>query len=631
MIIEIGHFAFVLFLMLHIVSLLFFGRILQKVDNFSLVFQKKITFWQFGLLSFSFCSLLFSYAISDFSVLSVVNSSYSEKPLFYKLTAFWSTQEGSLFLWIFLAQGFFLAFSHFSKINQKNLSFEEKKFIKFVYLWQNFTLFGFSIFIYFFANPFLRSLPDVIQGKGLNPLLQDVALAIHPPILYLGYSGFSLCFSITMAGLLQNKIDREWSLCLKKWTLISLFFLTLGITIGACWAYYELGWGGYWSFDPVENLSLLPWFSAISLIHTLKILEKKSIFQKINIFLSILTFLLTLIGFLFIRSGFLNSVHSFAIDTRKGLGLFLLIIYMTLPSFALFFYHKKRKEKDLELPYSTKDIFFLIAIFSLFFMNIVLLIGTIYPMVYQFIYQKPLTIDLSFFSYGLSFPAMFASIFFGVFVLSSRYLITLSFLISILSFFYFYQKSEQILFSVLFSLGTFISCILFISLFLKFKNHSLSKSFIAGFLSHIGVAIFFFSISINGAFLEKNQYILEIGDDIFLKDYTLHFDKVVWKNFGNYTEKQLIFQFFKTTDQKRKNFEILKPAFRFFSLQNLKTSEAALLSKNLSQIYLVPVDEKNNKYIVTLYWQEKIWFFIFAIFLILLGYILSLSIKNKKK
>ena len=237
---------------------------------------------------FSQLALIFSYLISDYSVANVYQNSHHLKPTIYKISGSWGNHEGSMLLLITILSGYSLAFAFLSKISA------EKKLI--ILSSQSFIVAAFSSFTAFTSNPFIRLFPAPKEGLGLNPVLQDIGLAMHPPMLYVGYIGFSLVFSFAIAGLLLEKIDRDFSKYLKNWLFFSWGFLTAGIGLGSWWAYRELGWGGYWFWDPVENISLMPWIAATALIHCIKFLEKKEIFKSWTAFLAILTFILCLLG-----------------------------------------------------------------------------------------------------------------------------------------------------------------------------------------------------------------------------------------------------------------------------------------------------------------------------------------------
>ena len=286
------------------------------------ILDKKIitfTFIQFFLVVISFFGLIISFINSDFSNETVFNHSHTTKPLFYKISGTWGNHEGSLLLWLLVLSLFISIF--LIKSNQ-----QPKKYRIFTLLFQQIIIVGFFIFLIKTSSPFNYIFPAPNEGLGLNPILQDPALAIHPPILYLGYVGSSIIFSSALAAMVTSYVSKEWAKHIKQWVLASWVFLTLGILLGSIWAYYELGWGGFWFWDPVENVSLMPWFALTTLLHCILVLEKKKILTSWAMILSIATFALSMSGTFLVRSGILNSVHTFANDPERGLFLSLIHI-----------------------------------------------------------------------------------------------------------------------------------------------------------------------------------------------------------------------------------------------------------------------------------------------------------------
>ena len=293
-----------------------------------------LTFLQLLFIILSFFGLIIAFINSDFSNSTVFNHSHTTKPLFYKISGTWGNHEGSLLLWLLVLTLFIFLFLISSKK-------QPKKYRVLTLLFQQIIIIGFLIFLIQTSNPFAQIYPVPSEGLGLNPILQDPALAIHPPILYLGYVGSSIIFSSVLAASSTNYISKEWAKHIKQWILISWIFLTLGILLGSIWAYYELGWGGFWFWDPVENVSLMPWLALTTLFHCVLVLEKKLLLTSWVVILSIATFTLSMSGTFLVRSGILNSVHTFANDPERG--LYILIFLFTLiflSLFVFFFFHK---------------------------------------------------------------------------------------------------------------------------------------------------------------------------------------------------------------------------------------------------------------------------------------------------
>ena len=328
----------------------------------------------------AFTLLIYIFVSSDFNYQLVVNNSHSEKPLIYKIAGAWGNHEGSLLLWILVLTIFNFIFSY-SKIRPVD-------FKKNVMAFQSLMIFGFTLFLLFTSNPFLETEITVNEGLGLNPVLQDLLLAIHPPILYVGYVGYSIVLSFAVGGMISNKIDREWAEWLHPWVLIAWIFLTLGIGLGSFWAYYELGWGGYWFWDPVENASLMPWLAGTALFHCVIILKKKNILQSWTILLSILTFSLSLIGTFLVRSGILNSVHTFASDPARGLFILIFLAIILIISFTLYAFKGPALDNKNEMNLVSKESAILANNWLLLSTLFVVFLGTLYPLVLIYFYRK---------------------------------------------------------------------------------------------------------------------------------------------------------------------------------------------------------------------------------------------------
>ena len=291
------------------------------------------------LVVISFLGLVFSFIYSDFSNETVFNNSHTTKPLFYKISGTWGNHEGSLLLWLVVLTLFIFLFL----IKSKDLL---KKYRILTVLFQQIIIIGFFVFLIKSSSPFNYIFPIPDEGLGLNPILQDPALAIHPPVLYLGYVGSSIIFSSVLAATTLNYISKTWAIHIKKWVLVSWIFLTLGILLGSIWAYYELGWGGFWFWDPVENVSLMPWLALTTLLHCILVLEKRSTLSSWAIILSITTFTLSMCGTFLVRSGILNSVHTFANDPERGLFILTFLFILIFISLLIFFiFHKSDNQK----------------------------------------------------------------------------------------------------------------------------------------------------------------------------------------------------------------------------------------------------------------------------------------------
>ncbi|HRK95884.1 MAG TPA: heme lyase CcmF/NrfE family subunit, partial [Rhodospirillales bacterium] len=330
MIVELGHFALILALAVAVVQGVVPLVGAWRNDQALMDVARTAALAQFGLVALAFAALMHAHATSDFSVVNVFENSHSSKPLLYKLSGTWGNHEGSMLLWVLILTIFGAAVGAFGANLPAGLRARALAV-------QSWIAVGFYLFIVLTSNPFERLIPAPIDGRGLNPLLQDPGLAFHPPFLYLGYVGFSMAFSFAIAALIEGRVDAAWARWVRPWTLAAWMFLTIGITLGSWWAYYELGWGGWWFWDPVENASLMPWLAGTALLHSATVVEKRDALKGWTVFLAIVTFGLSLLGTFLVRSGVLTSVHAFAVDPARGvfiLGLLVIIIGGSLALFA---------------------------------------------------------------------------------------------------------------------------------------------------------------------------------------------------------------------------------------------------------------------------------------------------------
>ena len=310
-----------------------------------------ISIFQSTSILICFFTLIAAFLVSDFSLINVYQNSHSLKPIFYKISGTWGNHEGSLLLWVIILTIFSFLFLISNKSHPKNYRLG-------TLIIQNLLILGFLFFILFNSNPFSVISPVPNEGLGLNPILQDPALAIHPPLLYVGFVGSSIYFSAAMASLITNYNERSFAISIKSWVLISWVFQTLGILVGSIWAYYELGWGGFWFWDPVENASLLPWFAMTALLHSMLVLEKRKSLYFWTIILCLLTFTLSVMGTFLVRSGILNSVHTFANDPSRG--IYILIFLSLMISASVYFLFTRYKSETNYFSANSKETFVLI-------------------------------------------------------------------------------------------------------------------------------------------------------------------------------------------------------------------------------------------------------------------------------
>ena len=392
MIAELGNYGLALALALSIFLAILPLVGAEKGNAKLMALGRPLTWAMFLALSLSFGSLFYLFAVNDFSVQYVVNNSNSTLPLQYRLSAVWGSHEGSLLLWIWLLALWAVGVATFTRKMPEEAVARVLSVMGLISI-------GFMVFIIFSSNPFNRTFPDFpADGRELNPMLQDVGLIFHPPLLYMGYVGFSVAFAFAIASLMTGKLDTAWARWSRPWTMAAGVFLTLGIVLGSWWAYYELGWGGWWFWDPVENASLMPWLAGTALIHSLAVTEKRSTFKAWTVLLAILAFSLCLLGTFLVRSGILVSVHAFASDPTRGLYILAYLVFVIGGSLLLYaFQGTKIKSLDNYQRYSRETLLLLNNVMLMAFLSVVFL-GTILPLIHKQIGLGSVSIGAPFFN-----------------------------------------------------------------------------------------------------------------------------------------------------------------------------------------------------------------------------------------
>ena len=331
----------------------------------------------FGIFtSVSIGILAYSFATDDFTLEYVAAHSNSQLPTFFKVAATWGGHEGSILFWLFTLSLWLVAFAFFSRKNDRTFSAQTLSLLGLICL-------GFAIFILFYSNPFGRAFPAPVEGRDLNPMLQDIGLIFHPPLLYVGYVGFAVNFAMSISALIFNRSAQAIARAMRAWVLVSWLFLTLGIVLGAWWAYYELGWGGWWFWDPVENASLMPWLLGLALLHSLMVTEKQGMFSYWTILFSLLAFAFSVLGTFIVRSGALTSVHAFALDSSRGYVLLLIFFLLTVGSLSLFALRTNTNESAVKFPLISKTGAILGLNIVLTVATVSTFLGTFYPMLFQ--------------------------------------------------------------------------------------------------------------------------------------------------------------------------------------------------------------------------------------------------------
>ena len=374
---EIGHFLLCLGLAMALLLSLYPLWGAARRDHRLMGLARPLAFGLFCCVAGSFLLLMQAFIVNDFTVAYVVNNSNSQLPLYYRIAATWGAHEGSLLLWVLMLSGWTLAVAIFSRTMPQDAIARVLAVMGMINV-------GFLLFIIFTSNPFTRTLPDYpIDGHDLNPMLQDIGLIFHPPLLYMGYVGFSVAFAFAIASLMTGRLDTAWARWSRPWTLAAWLFLTIGIVLGSVWAYYELGWGGWWFWDPVENASFMPWLVGTALIHSLAVTEKRGSFKAWTVLLAITTFSLSLLGTFLVRSGVLVSVHAFASDPARGMFILAFLVIVIGSSLLLYAVKGGRVRSRVQNDFWSRESFLLGNNMLLIAAMIVVLLGTLLPLVHK--------------------------------------------------------------------------------------------------------------------------------------------------------------------------------------------------------------------------------------------------------
>jgi cytochrome c-type biogenesis protein CcmF len=616
---QIGYYSLIIGLFF---SLIIVPISIKNLNNNRII---DIKIFQLSLLQFiftitSFLGLVISFINSDFSNQTVYNNSHTTKPLFYKISGTWGNHEGSLLLWLMILTLFIFLF--LVKSND-----QPKKYRILTLLFQQIIIIGFFLFILITSNPFNYLFPIPKEGLGLNPILQDPALAIHPPILYLGYVGSSIIFSGALAGVVNNYISSKWAKHMKFWILISWIFLTLGIMLGSIWAYYELGWGGFWFWDPVENISLMPWLCLTALLHCILVLEKKESLVSWTVILSITTFTLSMSGTFLVRSGILNSVHTFANDPSRGIFILSFLFILIFMSLIVFFSFSKNENKSSRKTYFlSKEVSILINNWFVMYFLSVVLIGTVYPIFLEVLTTEKISIGPPFFN-KLIIPFL---VFFLIIMsigpnlhwikfkkVRIKFQFIVLFIISLLISFILSKSfgSKNLINSILIFASFYLFFVTISDFFVKdFFNYSQK-------LSHFGFSLLVLSILLNSIFSSEIVTNLKIGEKITFKNETISFDSIEKKINKNY---ESIIGNFIITNQK-KNYIQLNPELRIYNQPVTITSEADIRTTLFEDKFLVMNLVQGNDYFNIRYQIKPfmIWIWL-SVIIMSMGGILSL-------
>lgn len=586
MIVELGNYALALSLAISILLAIFplWGAEKGNVQLMSLA--RPMTYGLFLALTVSFAALFYSFAVNDFSVQYVVNNSNSNLPLQYRLSAVWGSHEGSLLLWIWLLTLWGAAVALFSKQLPQEAVARVLGIMGVISI-------GFLLFVLFTSNPFDRTFPNFpVDGKELNPLLQDVGLIFHPPLLYMGYVGFSVAFAFSIASLMSGKLDTAWARWSRPWTMAAWVFLTLGIVLGSWWAYYELGWGGWWFWDPVENASLMPWLAGTALLHSLAVTEKRGSFKAWTVLLAISAFSLCLLGTFLVRSGILVSVHAFASDPTRGLYILAYLIFVIGGSLALYAVKGSQiRSRENAERYSRETMLLLNNILLMTALAVVLL-GTLLPLVHKQLGLGSISIGAPFFDQMFLIICTPFALLLGIGPLvkwrrdqfsAIRKPVVISVIVmAITGFALPYWLQEQLTVSAV--LGVMMAAIIVLLSLYELQQRAthrsgfwlgltkLSRSHWGMVLAHLGVAMTIWGIAFSQNYSVERDVRMNVGDIAEIHNYQYQFKGITEANGQNYSGGKAQVDIFK----EGKLETTLYAEKRFYTVSRMTMTEAAI-------------------------------------------------------
>ncbi len=597
MIPELGHYALVLALAVALVQSIvpLYGA--RKGDTVLMGVAAPTALAQFALVGISFAALVSCYVSSDFSVVTVFENSHSTMPMIYKFTSVWGNHEGSMLLWVLILSVFGALVAAFGM----NIPATLKATVLSVQSW---VAAAFYLFILATSNPFLRLNPAPFEGRDLNPILQDFGLAVHPPMLYLGYVGFSISFSFAIAALIEGRIDAAWARWVRPWTLIAWICLTLGIAMGSYWAYYTLGWGGWWYWDPVENASFMPWLAGTALLHSALVMEKREALKVWTILLSILTFSLSLIGTFLVRSGVLTSVHAFASDPMRGIFILAILVVFIGGGLALYAWRAPiLKQGGLFAPISREgslvlnNLFLTTACATVF-------VGTLYPLALEALTGAKISVGAPFFNatFGPLFVPLLIAVPFGPLLAWKRgdlrgvaQRLTAAFVVALIGVAAVCVMEGR---PVLAAFGVGLAVFVIVGALTDIVERTgvwrvpfptsvrraigLPRSAWGAAFAHIGLGVTLLGIVGVTQWGAEQIVSLRQGDKVSLRHYDFTFDGSSIRNGPNYKELRDKF----TVRRNGEPIGVMEPSKRSFPARDMSTTEAALMTRGFGQLYI---------------------------------------------
>ncbi len=635
--IELGHFALILAAAIAVAQSLV-GFVFWRIGGRATAFVRQAAVLQFLLIVVSFLALVQAFVLSDFSVALAYEYSHTLQPLLYKITSVWGNHEGSMLLWLLVLALFGAAVAVFGR----NLPGDLLALVLGV---QGALGAAFISFTIFTSNPFERMNPVPFEGRDLNPILQDIGLAIHPPLLYVGYVGLSVCFSFAIAALVSGRVDAAWARWVRPWALASWTFLTLGIAMGSYWAYYELGWGGWWFWDPVENASLMPWLAATALLHSALVMEKRVALKVWTIFLAILAFSLSLLGMFLVRSGILTSVHSFAADPTRGMVILAMLAVAIGGAFALFALRARTlRVGGLFAPISREGALILNNLF-LSTAVVAVLVGTLYPLILQAAGGPMISVGAPFFD--LTFGALMVPLLIllplgpflawkrGDFIAVIQRLAGaagLALLLMVVTVLLVGGQVSLATFGLLLGFWVAIGAIAEIVDRIRLgripfgqswrRLKGLPKTAWSTALAHFGVGIAVLGIVSVSAWETEKVVSIGVGESVTLSGYEVRLNDVQQIAGSNYVAERVVFDVIAPDQSVRSAFS----EKRVYTASRQPSTEAGILTYGLSQFYisLGDKDEEGNR-VVRVWYKPYITLMWYGAIIMALAGFLSLS------
>ena len=604
MIPEIGEFALIISLMLSVILAVapMYGAATR--NEIWMSFAKPIAAGQFLFIIISFLCLGYAFAQDDFSVVYVAQHSNSQMPIQFKLSAIWGGHEGSLLLWALILCGWTFAVSRFSKALPLDMLARVLSVMGIVAT-------GFISFLLITSSPFNRYLPSFPEdGADLNPLLQDFGLIVHPPMLYMGYVGFSVAFAFAIAALLSGRMDTAWARWSRPWTNVAWAFLGMGITLGSWWAYYELGWGGWWFWDPVENASLMPWLVGTALVHSLAVTEKRGVFKSWTLLLAIFAFSLSLLGTFLVRSGVLTSVHAFASDPERGFFILMLLAFTIGGSLTLFALKAPSVKSESSFSWLSREVILLVNNVFLTVMAVTVLLGTLYPLLIDALGQGKISVGPPYFNalfvpiMGTMAVAMGVSIAVRWRETSTELVLKVLMIPAVISlvigliFPFIYGSGFEFRVFLGISLSLWVISTVAREFISKFRNATsissklsqLSMSYYGMMLAHIGVAVTAIGITLVSTYSEERDMRMAKGDSVELAGYLFTFQGTHVVKGPNYMADQAIIE----VTEDGEPVVILNPEKRRYNVKRNMMTEADIDAGLFRDLYVALGEPLNN-------------------------------------